>query len=53
MERRIEGKRGRGRPRQELMDWMIEDGYRKLKEKPLHREEWSCWTFGPARRQMT
>jgi len=25
----MEGKRGRGRPRQKLMDWMIEEGYRK------------------------
>ena len=23
----MEGKRGRGRPRQKLMDWMMEDGY--------------------------
>ena len=35
------------------MDWMMEDGYWKLKEKAQHRKEWSCWTFGPARRQMT
>ena len=28
----MEGKRGRGRPRQKLMDWMMEDGYGKLKE---------------------
>ena len=26
MEGRMEGKRGRGRPRQKLMDWMMEDG---------------------------
>jgi len=32
MEGRMEGKRGRGRPRQKLMNWMMEDGYGKLKE---------------------
>jgi len=25
-------------PRQKLMDWMMEDGYWKLKEKAQHRE---------------
>jgi len=51
MEGRMEGRRGR--PRQKLMDWMMEDGYWKLEEKAQHREEWSGWTFGPARRQIT
>jgi len=36
MEGRMEGKRGRGRPRQKLMDWMMEDGYWKVKEKTQH-----------------
>ena len=53
MEGRMEGKRGRGRPTQKLMDWMMEDGYWKLKEKTQHREEWSRWIFGPAGRQIT
>jgi len=49
----MEGKRGRGRPRHKLMDWMMVDGYGKLKKEAQHREEWSRWTFGPAVRQMT
>ena len=53
MEGRMEGKRGRGRIRQKLMDWMMEDGYWKLKEKAQHQEEWSRWAFGLARRQIT
>src|SRR6218665_643681 len=32
-EGRMERKRERGRSRQKLMDWMMEDGYGKLKEK--------------------
>ena len=35
---------GRGRPRQKLMNWMMEDGYGKLKEKAQQQEEWSQWT---------
>jgi len=31
IEGRIEGKCGRGRPRQKLLDWMMSDGYSKLK----------------------
>jgi len=38
MEERIERKRGRRRPRQRHMDWMMEGGYAKLK-KAQHREE--------------
>src|SRR6218665_1589959 len=45
--------RGRGRPRQKLVNWMMEDGYGKLKEKAEHRKEWSQWTSGRAGSQMT
>ena len=34
----MEGKRGRGKRRQKLMNWMMEDGYGKLKDKAQHRE---------------
>jgi len=53
MEGKMEGKRDRGRPRQKLVDWMMEDVYGKLKEKAQHQEEWSCWIFGPAGKQMS
>ena len=33
---RMEGKRGRGRPRQKLLDWMMSDKYSKLKEEAQH-----------------
>src|SRR6218665_2757319 len=45
---RMEGKRGRRRPRQKLLDWMMSEEYSKLKRrsstwrnmKPL--EVWTC-----------
>ena len=52
-EGRMVGKRERGRPRQKLRDWMIEDGYGELREKAQHREVLSRWTFGTAGRQVT
>src|SRR6218665_811369 len=53
MEGRMEGKRGRGRPRQKLLDWMMSEGYGKLKEEAQNREKWSHRTSGPARGQRT
>jgi len=42
------GERERGRPRQKLMDWLMEDEYGRLKVKAQLQEELSRWTFGPA-----
>ena len=54
MEERLEINRRKGRPRQKLLDWMMEKGYRELKERAQHqRKEWNHWTFGPARGQRT
>src|SRR6218665_1959568 len=44
----IEGKmlkKSRGRPRQMMLDWMMVEGYRKLKEQAQQREEWRRQTF--------
>jgi len=49
----MESKRGRGRPRQKLLDWMMSKGYSKLKGKAQHRETWIHWKSGPARGQWT
>ena len=38
IEGRMEGKRGRGSPRQKLQDWMVNEGYSKFKEEAQHRE---------------
>jgi len=35
------------------MDWMMEGGYGKIKEKAQYREEWSLWIFGTATSQIT
>jgi hypothetical protein len=48
IEGRMEGKRTIGRPRQMMLDWMMTDGYRGVKEKAQRREEWRCRTFKPA-----
>jgi len=42
------GKRSRARPRQTMLDWMMVEGHRKLKEEAQQREEWRCQTFEPA-----
>src|SRR6218665_844832 len=51
----MEGKRGNGGEegkrttyREKLMDWIMENGYGKLKEKARQRERWSRRIFGPA-----
>jgi len=47
MEGRMEGEMGRGRPRQKVIDWMMEDEDVKLNEGFLSLE------FGPAGRHLT
>ena len=37
----MEGKGERERTRQKLLDWMMSQGYSKLKEEAQHRETWS------------
>jgi hypothetical protein len=35
----MEGRRTRGRQREMMLDWIMEDGYRKLKEEAQQRKE--------------
>ena len=53
MEGRKEGKIGSERPGQKFVDWMMENGCGKLKEKAHRREEWSRLAFGPFGSQVT
>jgi len=39
MEGKMKRKKTRGRPRQMMLDWVITDGYGKLKEEAKQREE--------------
>ena len=41
------GKRSGGRPRQMMLDLMMVEEYRKLKEQAQQREEWRRQTFEP------
>src|SRR6218665_2484666 len=38
---RMEGKKGRGRPRKKLLDWMMSEEYSQLKEEAQHWETWN------------
>src|SRR6218665_524374 len=48
IEGKMLGKRSRGRPRQMMLDGMMVEGYRKLKEQAQQREEWRRQAFEPA-----
>lgn len=37
--RKNEGKENKGKPRQMMLNWMVTDGYGKLKQETQQREE--------------
>ncbi len=57
IEGRMEGTKGKGRPRIMLLDWMMDKDknlrYRRLKEEANNREEWRQRCHEPAARQST
>ena len=53
MERRIMGKRPRGRPRAGMMDELMECSYVKMKRRAEGREEWRGWVPRTCLRQNT
>jgi len=43
IEGKIEGKKGRGRPRLGMLNELIENKYVNTKIKAMNRKEWRCW----------
>jgi hypothetical protein len=50
IEGRMEGKRGRGRPRIGMLDELKEKSYEKMKRRADNREEWLNWVPGTCRK---
>lgn len=42
----------RGRRRQMLQDWIMVNGYSKMKEKVQHQEDWCHRTFEPNGKEL-
>lgn len=43
MEGRMEGKRTRGRPRKNMLEELMEDGYERMKRNAQNRSAWREW----------